>query len=166
MIKNLDELIFAISYHDIDKFHMFMRDFKTHEDVFNRYADFLCERILLEKDFLDGFDFFIFVPSTDSQRTNFSQKLAARLSEKLNKPLNSGILKKIKITKELKNLPRDERHKEIEDSFTASLNGGEKICIVDDVTASGATLFEITKALKEAGASFVSAVVVAVYNPH
>jgi len=166
MIKNLDELIFAVSYHNIDKFHMFMRDFKAHPETFDRYASFLCERIKLEKDFLDSFDFFVFVPSTDPQRTNYSEKLAVYLSEKLNKPLNKNAVKKIKITKELKNLPREERHKEIEDSFTASLAGGEKVCIVDDVTASGATLEEIAKALKEAGASYISAAVAAVYKMH
>ncbi|MCL1972008.1 MAG: hypothetical protein FWG57_03345 [Endomicrobia bacterium] len=166
VIKNLDELIFAVSYHDIDKFHMFMRDFKSHPETFNKLADFLCDRIRLEKDFLSGFDFFVYVPSTDLDRTNYSQKLANYLSEKLNKPLKNDILKKIKITKELKTLPREERHKEIEDSFIASLNGGERVCIVDDVTASGATLGEISKALKESGAAYISAVVAAVYNPH
>jgi predicted amidophosphoribosyltransferase len=166
MIKNIDELIFAVSYHDIDKFHMFMRGFKTYPETFDKYADFLCERINLEKDFLDSFDFLVYVPSTDCQRTNYSHKLASRVSQKLNKPLKDGVLKKIKITKELKTLPREERHKEIKDSFSALLSGGEKICIIDDVTASGATLGEISKALKEAGASYVSAAVVAVYNPH
>lgn len=166
IIKNLDELIFGVSYHDIDKFHLFMRDFKTHLETFHKYADFLCERIKLENGFLESFDYFIFVPSTDNQRVNFSEKLAKHLSEKLNKPLNSETLKKTKVTKELKTLPREERHKEIEDSFTASLKGGERICIIDDVTASGATLFEISKALKEAGASYVCAAVAAVYNPH
>jgi predicted amidophosphoribosyltransferase len=165
IIKNLDELIFAVSYHDIDKFHMFMRDFKSRPEIFEKYADFLCERINLEKDFLNAFDFFVYVPSTDLQRTNYSQKLVRHLSQKLNKPLKDGILKKIKITKELKTLPREERHKEIEDSFTALLNGGERICIVDDVTASGATLGEISKALKQSGALHVSAAVIAAYNP-
>ena len=165
IIKNIDELLFAVSYHDIDKFHMFMRDFKSHPETFERYADFLCGRISLEKDFLNSFDFFVYVPSTDFQRANYSLKLANYLSEKLNKPLKSGILKKIKITKELKTLPREERHKEIENSFTASLVGGERICIVDDVTASGATLGEISKALNKSGASYISAAVVAIYNP-
>lgn len=164
-IKNLDELIFAVSYHDIDKFHMFMRDFKKHPEIFNKYAGFLCERIKLEKDFTDSFDCFIFVPSTDTGRTNYSHKLALLLSEKLGKPVNPSLLKKIKATKELKTLPREERRKEIEDSFSAALSGGERLCIVDDVTASGATLGEISKVLKEAGASYVCAVVVAVYNP-
>ena len=165
-IKNLNELIFAVSYHDIDKFHMFMRDFKSRPETFDKYADFLCERLSLEKDFLNSFDYFVFVPSTDIERINYSKKLAEYLSETLNKPLRANILKKTKQTKELKNLPREERSKEIENSFTANPESGAKICIVDDVTASGATLGEISKALKQAGASYVCAAVVAVYNPH
>ena len=98
-------------------------------------------------------------------RSNYSHKLALLLSEKLGKPVNPSLLKKIKATKELNTLPREERRKEIEDSFSAALSGGERLCIVDDVTSSGATLGEISKVLKEAGASYVCAVVVAVYNP-
>ncbi|MCL2335637.1 MAG: phosphoribosyltransferase, partial [Endomicrobia bacterium] len=70
---------------------------------------------------------------------------------------------KIKNTKELKTLPREERQGEIKDSFSASLNAGDRVCIVDDVTASGATLSEMASALKNAGASYACAVVVAVY---
>jgi predicted amidophosphoribosyltransferase len=106
------------------------------------------------------------VPSTAPERTNYSQKLAEFVSAKINKPIDSSILKKIRHTKELKTLPRDERHKEIEDSFTASFAEGKKICVIDDVTASGATLGEIAKVLKDSGASYVCAAVIAVYMPH
>ena len=165
MIKNLDALIYAVNYEDIDKFHLFMRDFKSHQETFDKYANFLCERILLEKDFLNSFDFFVFVPSTDASRVNYSLKLAEFISDKTGKLLNYDVLEKIKHTKELKTLPREERHKEIENSFSAKLTGGEKVCIIDDVTASGATLAEIAKALKNAGAAFICASVVAVYIP-
>ena len=162
-IKNLDFLVFAASYDDIDKFHIFMKDFKSHNETFEKYADILCAKITPEK---DSFDFFVHVPSSNPERTNFSLKLAELISKKLGKPLNNAAVKRIKQTKELKTLPREDRHKEIEDSFCAVLKGGERICIIDDVTASGATLGEIAKILKEAGASFINAAVVAVYIPH
>ncbi|MDR2426648.1 MAG: hypothetical protein LBD46_05665 [Endomicrobium sp.] len=163
-INNLDKLIFAVNYCDMDKFHMFMRDFKTKKDVFNKYVDILCEKIILNKDFLDGFDFFVFVPSNNLQRINFSMKIARILSQKLGKFLNEKLLQKIKVIKELKTLPEKERYKEIKNSFTASLKGGERICIVDDVTASGATLSEISKILKYAGASCIYAAVIVSYD--
>ncbi len=164
IIKNLDSLVYAVSYDNIDKFHMFMRDFKTNQDTFDKYAGFLTERIMLDQAFLSSFDFFIFVPSLDASRTNYSQKLAEFISSKTNKPLKRDVLQKIRQTKELKTLPREERHGEIKNSFSSRLKGGEKICIVDDVTASGATLEEISTTLKKTGASFISAVVVAVYT--
>ena len=163
--KNPDALIYGVSYGDIEKFHMFMREFKTRGDIFEKYAHFLCERLSLEPGFLNSFDFFVFVPSLTPERTNYSLELARFVSAKLNKPLRADVLKKIRNTRELKTLPREERHEEIKDSFGASLNGGERVCIVDDVTASGATLSEITSALKNAGAAYVCAAVVAVYLP-
>lgn len=164
-IKNLNRLIYAVNFDDIDKFHLFMRDFKSHGETFDKYANFLCERMALEADFLDSFDFYVFVPSSDSGRVNYSLNLAELISSNTGKPLKRDVLKKIKHTKELKTLPREERHKEIEDSFSAKLAGGERICIIDDVSASGATLEEISKALKNAGAAFICASVVAVYIP-
>ncbi|MDR1195127.1 MAG: hypothetical protein LBL00_01465 [Endomicrobium sp.] len=165
IIKNLDKLIFAVNYDDMNNFHVFMRDFKMSPDTFNKTADFLCEKMETEKDFLQSFDFFIYVPSQNLQKINFSMNLALHLSQKLNKPLNAQIVRKIKITKELKMLPGNERQKEIENSFAASLKGDERICIVDDALYSGATLNEISVTLKKAGASSVSAAVAAVCNP-
>jgi predicted amidophosphoribosyltransferase len=160
--KNLDRLIFAVNYDDMNNFHVFMRGFKMDADTFNKYSDFLCEKIESEKDFLQSFDFFVYVPSENSQKINFSMKLAIYLSQKLNKPLNAQILRKIRTTKELKMLPRDERYEEIQNSFAASLKGGERICVVDDALYSGATLNEISGTLKKAGALYVSGAVVAV----
>ncbi len=164
-IKNLDRLIYAVNYDDIEKFHLFMRDFKLHCETFDKYAHFLCERMELESGFLDSFDFYVFVPFIDTDRQNYSLNLAEVISKKTGKPLRYDVLEKIKHTKQLKTLPNEERFKEIENSFSAKLAGGEKICIIDDVTASGATLEEITKVLKTAGASYVCASVVAAYIP-
>ena len=154
----INKLISAVSFSDIDEFHKFMAGFKSSDDIFFKHADILCEKIKSEKGFLDSFDFFVFVPST----TNYSKKLAEYISAKLGKPCKNGILQKIKSTRELKTLPRQERAKEIKNSFTARLKGGERICVVDDVSASGATLNEISSAFKKAGAPHVCAVVAAI----
>ena len=156
-------LIYAVSYDDINEFHSFIKEFKSRDDVFKQHADFLCEKIISDKNFFESFDFFVFIPSLSSVRTNYSLKLAEYVSGKLNKPLNREILKKVRLTKELKTLPRQERGKEIENSFRAELSGGERICVIDDVFASGATLNEVSKVLKSAGASFVCSAVAALY---
>jgi predicted amidophosphoribosyltransferase len=159
-INNPDKIISALSYDDFDAFHAFMKDFKTDLRIFKKYADILSLKIIEDKNFFDSFNFYICVPPSDSGRINYSLKLAELISAKTGKPLRDGLLKKIKITKELKSLPRDLRKTEIKDSFTAFLSGGERICVIDDVSASGATICEISKTLKNSGAAYVCAAVV------
>ncbi|MDR1696281.1 MAG: hypothetical protein LBR69_06620 [Endomicrobium sp.] len=164
MARNISiPLICAVSYEDGERFHSFIKDFKTRIDVFERYADLLCEKTVSDKGFFESFDFFVYMPSLSPDRINYSLKLAEYVSEKLNKPLRCGVLEKIKPTKEIKMLPKEERAEEIANSFRAKLSGNEKICIIDDVCASGATLNEASRTLKSAGASFVCSAVAAVY---
>ncbi|MCL2485745.1 MAG: hypothetical protein FWF00_06580 [Endomicrobia bacterium] len=142
------KIIHAVHYDNFETFHSFMKDFKTCEDVFKHYADLLCEKIISDKDFFKSFDFFVYIPSLAQDRVNYSLKLAEYISKKLNIPLRYDVLEKIKPTKELKTLPRINRKEEIENAFHANLSGGENICVIDDVYASGATLNEVSKFLK------------------
>lgn len=160
IIENLDFLIYAYEYNNIDDFHTFIEDFK-YGGSFEKYAKTLCEKIKSDTKLLNSFDSFLFVPSGDKKRTNFSLKLAKYLEKDLNKPL-IDIVKKIKETKELKTLPIESRHIEIKNSFRSCSNQDMRICIVDDVCVSGATLSEMSKTLKGSGASYICAATVAV----
>jgi predicted amidophosphoribosyltransferase len=162
---NPDNFIYAARYDDCGLFHSFMKEFKSDPFVFCKYAEILSGKISDDKNFFDSFDFFIYVPASDSCRTNYSLKLAEIVSERTGKPLKNGIIKKIKITRELKRLQMELRPNEIEGSFAAFLSGGEKICVIDDVYASGATLGEISKTLKRAGAAYVCAAAAALFRP-
>ncbi|MCL2799041.1 MAG: hypothetical protein FWD54_01995 [Endomicrobia bacterium] len=164
MTQNISiPLIYAVRYDGINEFHCFMKEFKNRDDVFKHYADLLCEKITSDKDFFENFDFFVFIPSLSPDRVNYSLKLAEYVSKKLNKPVRYDVLEKIKFTKEIKTLPKEERRKEIEKSFVAKLAGNERVCIIDDVCASGATLNEVSKVLKAAGVSSVCCAVAALY---
>jgi ComF family protein len=64
-------------------------------------------------------------------------------------------------------LPLKERVKNIKGAFSANANlAGKRIAIVDDVMTTGASLNELAKTLKKAGASHVECWVVARTLPH
>ena len=64
-------------------------------------------------------------------------------------------------------LPLKERVKNIKGAFKVSANlSGKRIAIVDDVMTTGASLNELAKTLKQAGATHVECWVIARTPPH
>ena len=64
-------------------------------------------------------------------------------------------------------LPLKERVKNIKGAFKVNANlSGKRIAIVDDVMTTGASLNELAKTLKQAGATHVECLVIARVPPH
>jgi len=100
---------------------------------------------------------------------NQSQLLASRISKRLGIPLLKDACQRIRDTPPQSSLPWKERDKNIRNAFSMQPNvevQGKHVAIIDDVMTTGASLGEIARTLKQAGASEVSAWVVARTLPH
>jgi len=74
---------------------------------------------------------------------------------------NTKVLKRCKATNQQARLSKSERSKNIKQAFSVKSTVPPKVMLIDDVVASGATLDEAARTLKNAGAIEVSAVVLA-----
>lgn len=128
------------------------------------YLDFYSEAVVramgkrLEK---LGADALIPVPIHPSRKRargfNQAEELARRLSEKLDIPMEAGILRRDKKTLPQKDLGPEERLKNLRKAFTASTlpAGMERVILVDDIYTTGSTAEACARALKAAGAKKV-----------
>lgn len=96
---------------------------------------------------------------------NQAELIARHLAEKMSVKMSSSILEKIKHTEsQVKAGKREKRLKNLEGSFLVSkpeLIKGKNIILIDDVSTTGATLFEAGRVLKKSGAKAVIPAVVA-----
>ena len=95
---------------------------------------------------------------------NQSQLLAARISNRLDIPFLTDACQRVRDTPPQSSLPWKERDKNIRAAFSMRADvdvRGKHVAIVDDVMTTGASLGELANTLKQAGASEVSAWVVA-----
>ncbi len=167
-IKNFLPSLLNIFYSEIyeDKnisFCSFMKDLKSNHEKFNKLAFDLAEKI---KPFEKEIDLFVSVPkfSDEINETDYAKILAEILSTKLNIPYESNFLLKTKKTKKLKTIPQSERSREISSAFEVNFNEYRKICIVDDILASGATLKEVVTTFEKSGFKNISAAVLIIQN--
>lgn len=99
-----------------------------------------------------------------SRGFNQSLILAGALSKNTGLPILS-VLRRVKRTKDQTRLSRKERLANVRGAFRVVKNVEEKrLLLLDDVTTTGATLEECRRVLMEAGASQISAAVVAMAN--
>lgn len=84
---------------------------------------------------------------------NQAALLAERLGAQLDIPVLRGALRRIHKTEALKNLSPQERREALRDAFAvAQLPGGlRRVCIVDDIFTTGATMEACAAALRRAG---------------
>ncbi|GAB3251438.1 ComF family protein [Chitinimonas naiadis] len=93
---------------------------------------------------------------------NQSHELARQLSRALDLPLLSDAVVRTRLTPPQASLPLDERHKAIRGVFQVQADvTGRHLALVDDVMTSGASLNELAKTLKAAGARQVDCWVLA-----
>lgn len=100
---------------------------------------------------------------------NQSLLLASHISCRLDIPLLTDACERIRDTTPQSLLPWKERDKNMRQAFTCKPDAdirGKHVAIVDDVLTTGASIGELARALKRAGASEVSAWIIARTLPH
>ncbi len=130
---------------------------------------FLANSALEGSSFVNEIEFFVPVPLHWSRRLVRGYNQSLVLAKKLKHPtakINTGLVR-IRYTKTqpggMANVVA--RTKNVAGAFAVRYGHkftGKKICLVDDIKTTGATLNECAKTLKEAGASKVFALVLAV----
>ena len=134
---------------------------------FSRYLGPLADAALASSGFVDRIDMYVPVPLHWRRRLwrGFNQSML--LCKHLTAPgkiINTDLVR-IRNTHRQWNLSNPHRRKNVAGAFAVRPDHnfyGKTICLVDDITTSGATLNECAKTLKAAGAAKVFALVVAV----
>ena len=100
---------------------------------------------------------------------NQSLLLARRIARRLDLPLLTDACERVRNTPPQSSLPWKERDKNMRQAFACKPGAavrGKHVAVVDDVMTTGASIGELARALKQAGAREVSAWVVARTLPH
>lgn len=98
---------------------------------------------------------------------NQSLQLARRIGKQLGLPVLPSACRRVRNTPSQSTLPWKARSKNMRKAFICSAEvAGKHVAVVDDVMTTGATLNELAQALLNAGATEVSAWVVARTLPH
>lgn len=128
-------------------------------------ADKLAQRIALRPDCIVPMPLH---PARLEQRGhNQSLELARRMARQLDVPVFPHACLRVRDTPPQSSLKWKERGKNMRKAFQCTENfAGKHVAMVDDVMTSGASLNELALALRRAGASEVSAWVVARTLPH
>jgi ComF family protein len=93
---------------------------------------------------------------------NQALEIARGVARHLGRPIEPRCALRVKNTLPQARLPFDERAKNVRGAFLCKLDlSGASIAVVDDVMTTGATLNELARALKRAGATRVENLVIA-----
>lgn len=157
--KNIDSVICAYKFYDIDEFHEFVYKFKNSKRFFNQVSKILSKKL---NNTAENIDYFVYIPQSNKSKENYAKNLSIQLAKQLKKEVKPKI-KKVKKTKELKSLPHNKRKSEIKNAFYINIKPDDNICVVDDFLVSGATMQEALKTIKKNGCSFVCSIVAAIY---
>lgn len=93
---------------------------------------------------------------------NQAQVLATALGRRLHVPVRGGWLKRLRATPQQVGQSAEERRRSVKGAFAVSgAVEGRHVALVDDVMTTGATLYELARALRAAGAAEVECWVLA-----
>ena len=134
------------------------------------FGEFLAKKVNVE-DCLKNIDIIIPMPMHPQRlkERGFNQALeiAKVLCKKSKEKLDFKSVERQTLTPPQASLPLKERVKNIKGAFKVNVNlTGKRIAIVDDVMTTGASLNELAKTLKKAGAVHVECWVIARTLPH
>lgn len=142
--------------------------FKKGQTELDKVLGFLANSALSGSGFLDEIDFFVPVPLHWSRRLVRGYNQSHVLAKRLNHPtakINTELVR-IRYTKSQVGMPSSAaRAKNVAGAFAVRYRhnfAGRSVCLIDDIKTTGATLNECAKTLKQAGASKVFALVLAV----
>ena len=144
-------------------------------NIGDSFGQFLSKKINLVSSNLNHIDVVIPMPMHPARikARGFNQALeiAKVLTKNCKEKLDFKSVERIILTPPQASLPLKERVKNIKGAFKVKADKpdkiqGKRIAIVDDVMTSGASLNELAKTLKEAGAAHVECWVVARTLPH
>ena len=143
-------------------------DFKNGKTELDSVVHMLIDSALQTSSFLGEIDLFVPVPLHWRKRLlrGYNQSLLLAKGLKHTSAKTSADFVRIRYTQAQPTMPSAKaREKNVADAFAVRQGHpfeGQRICLVDDVKTTGATLNECAKTLKEAGASKVFALVLAV----
>ena len=145
-------MISCIEYDDISKKLILDFKYKSKTYLCKYIAQLMKEKILLED---MKYDYILFVPlhkkRIRERGFNQSEKIANKLGELLNIPVLDCI-DRVKNTKKLYRLNKEDREKELKNGFKVKENinfiKNKKVILIDDIFTTGATANEISKVLK------------------
>lgn len=94
---------------------------------------------------------------------NQAEELSGLLSEIYQRPQAENFLQRTKATLQQARMTREERLKNVADAFVwaGDSNSPEHVVLVDDVYTTGATMEECAKVLRQHGAKYIEALVLA-----
>jgi competence protein ComFC len=162
-----DELICVCRYLGIIKDAVIKFKFFNKPYYYRAFGALMSQKIKKVTSMPD-FDIIICVPlhskKCKERGYNQAELISRALSRELSVPANFSLLTRIRNTKPQSLLPGDKRYQNVKDAFCVIEKDrikGKKVMIVDDVLTTGNTLNECARVLKEAGAKWVTAVVIA-----
>jgi ComF family protein len=144
--------------------------FRRGEHLDKPLARYLAARIQGQP-WAGDLDALVPVPTTWRNRLRYRFPPATQLSRCLSRELSLPTLPLIRIVGKKRDqvgLPADERIRNVRGVFGVHPRArvsGTKLCIIDDVSTSGATIREVARALRKAGAASVCAAVIAKTEP-
>ena len=155
--------VFAYAF-PLDKLVQALK-FREHLMLANGLADSLARRVVMRPDCIVAMPLH---PSRLRERGfNQSIELARRIANRLDIPLLPHACRRVRDTPPQSALAWKERGKNMRKAFTCTQDlSGLHVAVVDDVMTSGASLNEVSAALRGAGANEVSAWVIARTLPH
>ncbi len=153
-----DKSISCIEYNDISKKIIYNLKYKNETYISKYIARIMKEKLDLED---IKYDYILYVPlhkkRLNKRGFNQSEKIGKNLS-KLNEVPSHDILMRIKNTKRLYKLSKEDRKKELKNGFkikdTIDVRN-KNILLVDDIFTTGSTVNEISKLLKLNGVNKV-----------
>jgi ComF family protein len=162
-----DHAVAAFSYKfPLDKLIQALK-YRERLILVNFLADAFTQRITTKPDCIVALP----LHPTRLRERGFNQSLllARQLSRRLGIPLLANACERVRNTPPQSSLPWKERDKNMRQAFACKPGAnvrGKHVAVVDDVMTTGASIGELARALKQAGASEVSAWVIARTLPH
>ncbi|MCT4585975.1 MAG: phosphoribosyltransferase family protein [Peptostreptococcaceae bacterium] len=149
-----DRNISSVFYNELISKIIYKYKYNYHTYISTYISDIIISTLELNKIY---FDYILYVPLSKQRykKRGFNQsEIIAKNIGKFYKKEVLDILIRVKNTRYLSNLKKEERKRELKDAFLVkkeyrNILSNKTIIIVDDIFTSGSTLNEISRVLKE-----------------